>query len=287
MAELTIPLWEVALRLLLAVLCGAIGFEREVRDQPAGFRTHILLGLGAALFTLVSAYGFEPFTRATLGGGGLQFDPTRIAAQIVAGVGFLGAGAIIRQGRDVRGLTTAASLWAASAIGMAVGAGYLFGAAAATTLAMATLYALRRFRSSIISPLRLDSAGLELDMGTTRRAPPTRCGTRTPRHHHPQHRRRDRPGTVPLQAADQDPSLHGHSRRTRRALQHCRGASHRAHWPQGLRVRHRTRNNRRVIEPRWVQANPKEKAVKPRPPNLSCSRKLSSRFGLRLGLGLF
>ena len=165
MAELTIPYWEVVLRLVLAsLLCGAIGFERETRDQPAGFRTHILLGLGAALFTLVSAYGFEPFTRAALGGGGLQFDPTRIAAQIIAGVGFLGAGAIIRQGGDVRGLTTAASLWAASAIGMAVGAGYLFGAGAATVLAVATLYALRRFRSSVISPLRLDSAGLELDL---------------------------------------------------------------------------------------------------------------------------
>jgi putative Mg2+ transporter-C (MgtC) family protein len=164
MAALTIPYWEVVLRLVLAsLLCGAIGFERETRDQPAGFRTHILLGLGAALFTLVSAYGFEPFTRAALGGGGLQFDPTRIAAQIIAGVGFLGAGAIIRQGRDVRGLTTAASLWVTSAIGMAVGAGYLFGAAAATVLTIATLYALRGLGSSIISPLRLDSAGLELE----------------------------------------------------------------------------------------------------------------------------
>jgi len=165
MAGLTIPYWEVLLRLLLAsLLCGAIGFERETRDQPAGFRTHILLGLGAALFTLVSAYGFESFTRAALQGGGLQFDPTRIAAQIIAGVGFLGAGAIIRQGGDVRGLTTAASLWATSAIGMAVGAGYLFGAAATTALAMATLYALRRFRSTFISPLSLDSAGLELGL---------------------------------------------------------------------------------------------------------------------------
>jgi putative Mg2+ transporter-C (MgtC) family protein len=172
MAELTIPLWEVVLRLGLAsLLCGAIGFEREVRDQPAGFRTHILLGLGAALFTLVSAYGFEPFTRAALGSGGLQFDPTRIAAQIIAGVGFLGAGAIIRQGRDVRGLTTAASLWATSAIGMAVGAGYLFGAAAATVLAMATLYVLRGFRSSVISPLRLGSADLELGLKATEDGP--------------------------------------------------------------------------------------------------------------------
>ncbi len=165
MSGLTIPYWEVILRLLLTiVLCGAIGFEREVRDQPAGFRTHILLGLGAALFTLVSAYGFEPFTREALGSGGLQFDPTRIAAQIVTGVGFLGAGAIIRRGGGVRGLTTAASLWATAAIGMAVGAGYLFGAAATTILAMATLYFLRTFRSSVIYPLRLDSAELEITL---------------------------------------------------------------------------------------------------------------------------
>ncbi|HET7480331.1 MAG TPA: MgtC/SapB family protein, partial [Rubrobacteraceae bacterium] len=135
MAELTISYWEVLIRLLATVvLCGAIGFERETRDQSAGFRTHILLGLGAALFTLVSSYGFEAFTRAALesGGRGIQFDPTRIAAQVVTGIGFLGAGAIIRQGIDVRGLTTAASLWAAAAIGMASGAGYYFGAAATT-----------------------------------------------------------------------------------------------------------------------------------------------------------
>src|SRR5919107_1104692 len=172
MAELTIPYWEVVLRLVLAsLLCGAIGFERETRDQPAGFRTHILLGLGAALFTLVSAYGFEPFTRAALGSGGLQFDPTRIAAQIIAGVGFLGAGAIIRQGRDGRGLTPAASLWAVSAIGMAVGAGYLFGAATATLLAITTLQGLRRFRSSVISPMRLGSADLEFDLRATENGP--------------------------------------------------------------------------------------------------------------------
>jgi putative Mg2+ transporter-C (MgtC) family protein len=125
---------------------------------------HILLGLGATLFTLVSAYGFEPFTRAALESGGLQFDPTRISAQIVTGVGFLGAGAIIRRGGDVRGLTTAASLWATAAIGMAVGAGYLFGAAVTTALAMATLYFLRSFRSSVIYPLRLDAAGLEITL---------------------------------------------------------------------------------------------------------------------------
>ncbi len=133
MSELTVSYGEVAVRLLVtAALCGVIGFMRETRDQSVGFRTHILLDLGAALFTLVSAYGFTEFTEAALesGGRGIQFDPTRIAAQIVTGIGFLGAGAIIRQGTDVRGLTTAASLWAAAAIGMAVGAGYYFGAAA-------------------------------------------------------------------------------------------------------------------------------------------------------------
>jgi putative Mg2+ transporter-C (MgtC) family protein len=157
MAELTIPYWEVVLRLLLAsLLCGAIGFEREVRDQPAGFRTHILLGLGATLFTLVSAYGFEPFTRAALGGGGLQFDPTRIAAQVVAGVGFLGAGAIIRQGLSIRGLTTAAGLWVAAAIGMAVGAGLVVLAAGAVAIILALLVGLRHVRD-LLAP-RLGAA---------------------------------------------------------------------------------------------------------------------------------
>jgi putative Mg2+ transporter-C (MgtC) family protein len=137
------------------VLCGLIGLERETRDQVAGFRTHKLLGLGAALFTLVSAYGFAEFTRAALesGGRGVQFDPTRIAAQVVTGVGFLGAGAIIRRGLDVRGLTTAASLWAAAAIGLASGAGYYFGAAT-TAVVLIALYLLRGVRVYVVSRFR-------------------------------------------------------------------------------------------------------------------------------------
>jgi putative Mg2+ transporter-C (MgtC) family protein len=87
---------ELLARLGLAVvLCGAIGLERETRDQPAGLRTHTLVGVGAALFTLVSAYGFDDAP-------GSKPDPTRISAQIVTGIGFLGAGAIIRQGLTVR-----------------------------------------------------------------------------------------------------------------------------------------------------------------------------------------
>ena len=157
MESLTISYGEVVARLLATVvLCGLIGLERETRDQAAGFRTHILLGLGAALFTLVSAYGFPEFSRAALesGGRGVQFDPTRIAAQVVTGVGFLGAGAIIRRGLDVRGLTTAASLWAAAAIGLASGAGFYFGAAATTAVVLIALYLLRGVRIYVVSRFR-------------------------------------------------------------------------------------------------------------------------------------
>jgi putative Mg2+ transporter-C (MgtC) family protein len=119
--------WELVLRLGLAVgLCSLIGLERSSRDEVAGLRTHALVGLGAALFTLVSAYGFAEFTTAA----GPRPDPTRIAAQIVSGIGFLGAGAIIRQGLNVRGVTTASSLWIVAAIGMAAGAGFYLGASA-------------------------------------------------------------------------------------------------------------------------------------------------------------
>ncbi len=171
MSELTISYGEVTIRLLLtAMLCGLIGFERETRDQSAGFRTHILLGLGAALFTLVSAYGFTAFTEAAIesGGRGIQFDPTRIAAQVVTGIGFLGAGAIIRQGIDIRGLTTAASLWAAAAIGMAAGAGYYFGALATTVVVIAALYLLREFRNRFLSRFRTDTATMKIGFSDTK-----------------------------------------------------------------------------------------------------------------------
>ena len=169
MAGGAISYGEVAVRLLIAVaLCGLIGFEREARDQAAGLRTHIILGVGATLFTLVSAYGFEEF-RAVSGRagaeGGAGFDPTRIAAQIVSGVGFLGAGAILRYGRDVRGVTTAATLWTVAAIGMAVGAGYLFGAALTAAVVFLTLFVLRKFQRLVMPRLRTDFAVLEIDFG--------------------------------------------------------------------------------------------------------------------------
>ena len=140
MPELT--LGELILRVALAAaLGGAIGAEREMRERGAGLRTHLLVSVGSALFTLVSAYGFTDFQFSTP--EGIVFDPTRIAAQIVTGIGFLGAGAIIRQGLSIRGLTTAATLWIAAAIGLAAGAGFYSGAIVTTATVLLALGPLR------------------------------------------------------------------------------------------------------------------------------------------------
>jgi putative Mg2+ transporter-C (MgtC) family protein len=133
---------EELLRILLAAGLGAaVGVERELREHEAGVRTHMLVAVGAALFTLVSAYGFGEFF--IQGGPIVPTDPTRIAAQIVTGIGFLGAGAIIRQGPSVRGLTTAATLWAVAAIGLAAGAGFYGGAVATTLVVIIALWPVR------------------------------------------------------------------------------------------------------------------------------------------------
>jgi putative Mg2+ transporter-C (MgtC) family protein len=123
MTDLNLQL-ELALRLVVAAVLGAlVGLERERRSHPAGMRTHLLVSVGAAAFTILSIeYFIAPGA-----------DPARIAAQIVTGIGFLGAGAILKHGASIKGLTTAASLWVVAAIGMAAGAG-AWGVAAATTL---------------------------------------------------------------------------------------------------------------------------------------------------------
>ena len=134
--------WAALLRLSLAAGLGAlVGFERELRDREAGVRTHLLVSLGSALFTIVSAYGFRELLEA--GPAVVRTDPTRIAAQIVTGIGFLGAGAIIRDGMSVRGLTTAATLWVVAGVGMACGAGYYWPATAGTLLTILALWPLR------------------------------------------------------------------------------------------------------------------------------------------------
>src|SRR5215216_4312924 len=126
--------------LIAAVLGGAIGAERELNDQAAGLRTHMLLTIGACLFTVISAYGFRR---------GVGTDPSRLAAQIVTGIGFLGGGAIVRHGLTVKGLTTAASIWATASVGVAVGAGdYVLGVGGAA-LVVGTLVGLRRVSATL------------------------------------------------------------------------------------------------------------------------------------------
>jgi putative Mg2+ transporter-C (MgtC) family protein len=157
---------HVLLRLTVAALLGgAIGMERELRERQAGLRTHLVVSVGSALFTLVSAYGFHEFL--VDGGPVVRADPTRIAAQIVSGIGFLGAGAIIRQGLSVRGLTTAATLWLVAAIGMASGAGYYSAAIFATVGALLTLGPLRIVAYKVVHRYRpeLDRLLVELPAG--------------------------------------------------------------------------------------------------------------------------
>ncbi len=128
--------WEFTLRLVLAGVLGAvIGLDREYRAKEAGFRTHFLVSLGSALIMIVSQYGFA----GVLGTPGVSLDPSRVAAQIVSGIGFLGAGTIIFQKQFVRGLTTAAGLWATAGIGMAVGGGLYALGLIATLLTLAGL----------------------------------------------------------------------------------------------------------------------------------------------------
>jgi putative Mg2+ transporter-C (MgtC) family protein len=149
---------EIVLRLaIVVVLCGAIGLERQARDQVAGLRTHVIVGVGAGLFTLVSAYGFPGF-------GHSPVDPTRIAAQVVSGIGFLGAGVILRHGVTVRGVTTAAALWISAAIGMATAAGFYTGAVATTAIALVALVALRRLKPLVKRRLAGETLRLEVDL---------------------------------------------------------------------------------------------------------------------------
>ena len=128
---------RIILRMLVAgLLGGLLGFEREQTRKAAGLRTHMVVAIGACLCTIVGAYGFE----------GSTGDPSRVASNVVTGIGFLGAGAIIRHGINVRGLTTAASLWVVAAIGVSVGAGMYVLAIATTALVLLALWPLSQVK---------------------------------------------------------------------------------------------------------------------------------------------
>ncbi|MCE7871854.1 MgtC/SapB family protein [bacterium CPR1] len=131
-----IDLEQLARLLLAAFLGGLIGVERERLNRAAGLRTHVLVSVGSALFTLISLFAFQ--------GVGPVNDPARVAAQIVSGIGFLGAGTIMKHGATVRGLTTAATLWVCAGIGMAAGAGFYQGAVLSTLITLISLVTLKR-----------------------------------------------------------------------------------------------------------------------------------------------
>jgi putative Mg2+ transporter-C (MgtC) family protein len=137
------PHWEVAVRLVAAaMLGGVIGYERDVHGRPAGLRTHIIVALASATFMIVSTQ-FVYYQRY-VEGDLVSVDPSRIASTVVSGIGFLGAGAILRTGFNVKGLTTAAGLWLVAAIGLAAGAGMYVESLLATALGLLALWALRR-----------------------------------------------------------------------------------------------------------------------------------------------
>jgi putative Mg2+ transporter-C (MgtC) family protein len=140
--------WEILLRLVIAAALGAvIGLERERSNQPAGLRTHIILVAGSALAMTLSiniAMQFRPLVP--------NGDPGRIAAQVVSGIGFLGAGAILRYGTSIRGLTTASSLWTLAVVGLVVGAGYYIAGIGTTLILLVVLYILNIIEHRVIAP---------------------------------------------------------------------------------------------------------------------------------------
>jgi putative Mg2+ transporter-C (MgtC) family protein len=152
---------EAFLRIGVAGGCGAlIGLERESRNQLAGMRTHALVAAGAAIFTLAGAHGFPEMSR------GPNVDPMRVAAQIASGIGFIGAGAIIRDRGSVRGITTAAALWTSAAVGLATGAGLWWVAAAGAAVILIVLVGLRPLGAALAVPVHTLDIEYEIGHGT-------------------------------------------------------------------------------------------------------------------------
>ncbi|UFT99464.1 MgtC/SapB family protein [Radiobacillus kanasensis] len=143
--------------LIALTLSGAIGFERELKNQSAGFRTHILVGVGSCLMMLLSLYGFENFMDNS---EKVRFGPARIPSYVISGIGFLGAGTIIVNGMNIRGLTTAASIWTVAGIGLVVGAGMYDIALFTTIIILLSLIFLNKFEKFFLK--RKESQILQL-----------------------------------------------------------------------------------------------------------------------------
>ncbi len=152
-----VTLETAIIRLVLSFIAGGlIGLEREIGRQPAGLRTHILVSVGATLIMLVSAFGFADI----LGRSNVALDPSRVAAQVVSGIGFLGAAAVLRLGNNIKGITTAASIWAASAVGLAIGAGLFAPAAIAVGLILVALVFLETLERRFFPAERIKTINL-------------------------------------------------------------------------------------------------------------------------------
>ncbi|MEK8128243.1 MgtC/SapB family protein [Paenibacillus filicis] len=151
--------WELFVRLMLsALLGGLIGMEREWNNHAAGLRTHILVCLGSTTIMLLSVYGFSEFVNEP----NVRTDPARLAAQVISGIGFLGAGAIMRNGNMIKGLTTAASVWVVAAIGLCVGAGFITGALLCTLFVLISLYVLNKLEKLHLKGRRNRELEIEL-----------------------------------------------------------------------------------------------------------------------------
>ncbi|WP_019937973.1 MgtC/SapB family protein [Bordetella sp. FB-8] len=160
---LTISHFELIFRLVLAALLGSvIGFERERLNWAAGLRTHMLVCVGASLIMLVSIFGFSD----ALGQKDVTLDPSRVAAQVVSGIGFLGAGSILLRGEVVRGLTTAASLWSVAGIGLATGGGLYTAAGCATFIILVILAGIKPIERRFISVKQQRSLHILADRGS-------------------------------------------------------------------------------------------------------------------------
>jgi putative Mg2+ transporter-C (MgtC) family protein len=154
-----ISIGEAAMRLVVAAILGSIvGWDRESKERTAGLRTHMLVGLGSALVMIVSAFGFEDI----LGHSAVVLDPSRMAAQVVTGIGFLGTGAILRK-NGVRGLTTAAGLWSVAAVGLAVGGGMYTTAVLATVIILIILAVIKRFEDKKTKGSNMKSFQFDVD----------------------------------------------------------------------------------------------------------------------------
>ncbi len=157
--------FELVIRILISISLGfVIGLERELTNKSAGLRTHILVSLGSAVFTILSIYGFNAIDH--IGDARIVHDPARIAAQILTGIGFIGGGAVLHYGVSITGLTTAASLWITSSIGMAVGAGFYFVAIIATIAAFLVLVLIRMLEKGFLAKFITKGARIKISVVT-------------------------------------------------------------------------------------------------------------------------